>query len=99
MPIINRTMKDAADRRIGADFAYWIKFGPFVFAGVLLFAIGFGLTFGIHWLIGHLSVPNVSLPAPNASGVPFGWTGVALVASLVAVLIARRLVRHFRYGV
>lgn len=99
MPIINRTMRDAADRRVGADFAYWIKFGPFIAAAVLLMAVGFGLVYGVHWLIGHLSTPNVSIPNPNASGVPFGLIAVALVASLAVMLIVRRLVRHFRYGV
>lgn len=99
MPIINRTMKDAADSRVGADFAYWIKFGPVAAGAVVLMAAGFGLVFGVHWLIGHLSVPNVSIPAPNVSGVPFGLIAAVLVGSLTVVLIGRRIIRHFRYGV
>lgn len=99
MPIINRTMKDAADWRVGGDWAYTIKFGPIIAKTVGILAILAGVVLGVRWLLGHLSAPSVSITIPNASGVPLGLAAAAVVGCVAIALLVRRIVRHVRYGV
>lgn len=91
--------KTSARIEIGRRHPYAVLLGLKAFGTVVVLAALAVMVLGVRWLVGHLSVPNVSIPIPNASGASLGLVALAVVGCVAITLLVRRIVRHVRYGV